>query len=427
MMLSGLSPRMRGNRRWRARPLSGRRSIPAYAGKPASRAAQRASAAVYPRVCGETDVRIDGEIVGAGLSPRMRGNPDGRRPDVLIERSIPAYAGKPEPWPPTCCRPAVYPRVCGETLHAAAQAEMQCGLSPRMRGNPLPLRRPAFRYRSIPAYAGKPTPDLGRLEEARVYPRVCGETRAEISACTTQQGLSPRMRGNLGDHAGGTFAGGSIPAYAGKPPRTGRLTGLRTVYPRVCGETVLDLQDMRRFAGLSPRMRGNPSRAGCGGCRVGSIPAYAGKPSCRRRNSTIPRVYPRVCGETIRLRLRQDGVEGLSPRMRGNREDRHHRLPRQRSIPAYAGKPTDRPEPPASSAVYPRVCGETSCRTARRRYRAGLSPRMRGNLERFRYALAGDGSIPAYAGKPPRSYRWHAGRRVYPRVCGETLSLVGPA
>ena len=50
--------------------------------------------------------------------------------------------------------------------------------------------------------------------------------------------------------------------------------------------------------GLSPRVRGNPIMGGGGGNGSGSIPACAGEPSWRETRLTATRVYPRVCGGT---------------------------------------------------------------------------------------------------------------------------------
>ena len=72
------------------------RSIPAWAGKP--RAAVRADhhREVYPRVGGETWGILYRLADNAGLSPRGRGNQPHPRPRHQAERSIPAWAGKPD-------------------------------------------------------------------------------------------------------------------------------------------------------------------------------------------------------------------------------------------------------------------------------------------------------------------------------------------
>ena len=71
--------------------------------------------------------------------------------------------------------------------------------------------------------------------------------------------------------------------------------------------------------------------------------------------------------------------------------------------------------------VYPRVCGGTLSGVGLGIALLGLSPRVRGNLLRpwFRKVFAG--SIPACAGEPARNPPAPVRLRVYPRVCGGTL------
>ena len=54
----------------------------------------------------------------------------------------------------------------------------------------------------------------------------------------------------------------------------------------------------------------------------------------------------------------------------------------------------------------------------------GLSPRVRGNLSDAEVPAVRVGSIPACAGEPCRLSRSFCRKRVYPRVCGGTLSSV---
>ena len=70
--------------------------------------------------------------------------------------------------------------------------------------------------------------------------------------------------------------------------------------------------------GLSPRVRGNPSSSGVAGTMMGSIPACAGKPTSIGCTRPFGRVYPRVCGETMLEAMRKQYADGLSPRVRGN-------------------------------------------------------------------------------------------------------------
>ena len=152
---------------------------------------------------------------------------------------------------------------------------------------------------------------------------------------------------------------GSIPAYAGEPDSGPYPHSRRKVYPRVCGGTPAWALGTQILGGLSPRMRGNPSRGRRARGLDGSIPAYAGEPGGSSAGGGGAAVYPRVCGGTRRQFRRRWRGSGLSPRMRGNPHT-----------------------PPVFEGVY------------------GLSPRMRGNPPGDAGWRARRGSIPAYAGEP---------------------------
>ena len=134
--IPGLSPRVRGNH---AAPVAGQRcprSIPARAGEPVSKRTRSISARVYPRACGGTDDVSNPAVVVAGLSPRVRGNPpvaDGCLDNI---GSIPARAGEPRTGARPHDRTEVYPRACGGTPCARCACADTTGLSPRVRGNP---------------------------------------------------------------------------------------------------------------------------------------------------------------------------------------------------------------------------------------------------------------------------------------------------
>ena len=208
------------------------------------------------------------------------------------------------------------------------------------------------------------------------------------------------MRGNRARTGTGYNRRGSIPACAGEPARSVRLAAVFGVYPRVCGGTYSQRGTSPSGTGLSPRVRGNRAAAETLFHRAGSIPACAGEPVPSSAAPSRIGVYPRVCGGTrivVRVPL---FPPGLSPRVRGNRRFRHGIGRTRRSIPACAGEPDPGHPIRPSSQVYPRVCGGT--RPAYRLWRSkdGLSPRVRGNRDRTRRDAASRGSIPACAGEP---------------------------
>ena len=188
--------------------------------------------------------------------------------------------------------------MCGGTLRPAGCKTAYGGLSPRVRGNLSMCLCVRARLRSIPACAGEPR--LGfRLHPAlRVYPRVCGGTGCGLRVMMALSGLSPRVRGNPQMEADALAARRSIPACAGEPgsPRYGYR--IAEVYPRVCGGTVGGWNIRSFYAGLSPRVRGNPGYEPLDTGTLGSIPACAGEPPAEPGAAQSARVYPRVCGGT---------------------------------------------------------------------------------------------------------------------------------
>ena len=277
----GLSPRVRGSRRQTFRPLPQMGSIPACAGKPSPLEGAEAELRVYPRVCGEAACRIRPLRCSAGLSPRVRGSRRRGPASDPAAGSIPACAGKPASSIRTSCPPRVYPRVCGEAVSFFGSQAPYMGLSPRVRGSLAVRARSALGQGSIPACAGKPDQPSGDRSSGRVYPRVCGEARRDVREVDAVKGLSPRVRGSRPGGWRDQSAAGSIPACAGKPDVVKDQQAAVTVYPRVCGEALVERLGDRLPVGLSPRVRGSRCAAAYALFLAGSIPACAGKPEER--------------------------------------------------------------------------------------------------------------------------------------------------
>ena len=150
-----------------------------------------------------------------------------------------------------------------------------------------------------------------------------------------------------------------------------------------------------------------------------SIPAQAGEPDRGSPRPRMSRVYPRAGGGTVAVPETPIPSKGLSPRRRGNRSRAVRAAARARSIPAQAGEPTKGLPFPFNPRVYPRAGGGTAFLFHASGLRQGLSPRRRGNRDAARRLQVGLGSIPAQAGEP-RAWRMRAGAsRVYPRAGGE--------
>ena len=339
----------------------------------------RFSTRVYPRVCGGTRQRQRLVWRAEGLSPRVRGNHLGNAGRCDVPGSIPACAGEPTSSTLPSSGWRVYPRVCGGTIVYICAGGIVSGLSPRVRGNHVGRTGVVNHYRSIPACAGEPVLVGDVLYQHRVYPRVCGGTYQCAGPGPGREGLSPRVRGNQRNIERGELYEGSIPACAGEPNGVVGVNVVNAVYPRVCGGTAVGRRARQRAGGLSPRVRGNPLLVNVDPARQGSIPACAGEPSLPARRRKSWTVYPRVCGGTLDRHRRNDGDDGLSPRVRGNRFQRRRSWRRRRSIPACAGEPPRAWKGSRTPGVYPRVCGGTLAVATGGFRLMGLSPRVRGN------------------------------------------------
>ena len=229
--------------------------------------------------------------------------------------------------------------MCGGTARWGFGDPAYQGLSPRVRGNHEAARDEIMDTGSIPACAGEPMCLARTVLPEPVYPRVCGGTSSSIGRSISLNGLSPRVRGNLRVRIIRNKQSGSIPACAGEPPQPTRMRRMGGVYPRVCGGTISTCACWIPSTGLSPRVRGNHCAEHVGIGRERSIPACAGEPTSTTRSRTSKQVYPRVCGGTQYVRRQCWRAKGLSPRVRGNPGPHVQAGPRSRSIPACAGEP----------------------------------------------------------------------------------------
>ena len=114
-------------------------------------------------------------------------------------------------------------------------------------------------------------------------------------------------------------------------------------------------------------------------------------------------VYPRVCGGTIEASTGHIVNIGLSPRVRGNLERKRASVYTTGSIPACAGEPRPDLQRQLIWMVYPCVCGGTLNTRLGLTGEAGLSPRVRGNQAAPLLQGSLLGSIPACAGEPAGS------------------------
>ena len=207
---------------------------------------------------------------------------------------------------------------------------------------------------------------------------MCGGSWGKDGRRMGGEGLSPRVRGKPAWSPSFPTPTRSIPACAGEAHCAGIADGPAVVYPRVCGGSLAVCAHSRNATGLSPRVRGKRGEFAEYDRSEGSIPACAGEAAWDISKLLEARVYPRVCGGSYGKPTAGRNTSGLSPRVRGKPGGRLMTIPMARSIPACAGEAASPASSSPAATVYPRVCGGSRHRLARRRIGGGLSPRVRG-------------------------------------------------
>ena len=191
----GSSPRVRGTPRPPDRDLPGFRFIPACAGNTGTEHQGPKKETVHPRVCGEHGIRAGSTARALGSSPRVRGTRAGRVVAGAGDRFIPACAGNTSALPARSSPASVHPRVCGEHAQDAGSIIPESGSSPRVRGTHHPQSVIPVHERFIPACAGNTSPAETSQEYTPVHPRVCGEHISDSRETVGRTGSSPRVRG----------------------------------------------------------------------------------------------------------------------------------------------------------------------------------------------------------------------------------------
>ena len=130
----GLSPLARGTLLCRFHITGLPRFIPAGAGNTTVQTAGYYFFAVYPRWCGEHNVRLSPLCVVAGLSPLARGTHISEQKTKPQPRFIPAGAGNTLVLNRPALETPVYPRWRGEHIYQNISFYSHGGLSPLARG-----------------------------------------------------------------------------------------------------------------------------------------------------------------------------------------------------------------------------------------------------------------------------------------------------
>ena len=236
------------------------RLIPAHAGKTNHNKPTRTSIKAHPRSRGENAGTSLSSMMLHGSSPLTRGKPRLRSRSRQLQRLIPAHAGKTPFSPLTCITPPAHPRSRGENACAPASPTSWRGSSPLTRGklHILPQRRNARRL--IPAHAGKTSTAIARPPRSGAHPRSRGENVPPGPRRVWIEGSSPLTRGKHPHGIHRVPVWRLIPAHAGKtPPASARQRG-PSAHPRSRGENLTRRGGGWDGPGSSPLTRGKRLR-----------------------------------------------------------------------------------------------------------------------------------------------------------------------
>ena len=136
----------------------------------------------------------------------------------------------------------------------------------------------------------------------------------------------------------------------------------------------------------------------------------------------LPSDHPRVGGGTGGDDPAYVTLRGPSPRGRGNRSETGIYEIVARTIPAWAGEPSDQTLRCSAQGDHPRVGGGTRLGGETETCQAGPSPRGRGNPARLAALDMVAGTIPAWAGEPAPEAKGVCPAKDHPRVGGGTTS-----
>ena len=231
----GSSPLVRGGPAPRRPRRLRRRLIPARAGRTPVRRPASAPRSAHPRSCGADEAGSTGSRRRSGSSPLVRGGLDRLPEEGANRRLIPARAGRTRRLPPRLPGRPAHPRSCGADSSPVSPWLTGGGSSPLVRGGLASALLPVLMQRLIPARAGRTsTPEEGaRVEPA--HPRSCGADAVKFGMDSIEAGSSPLVRGG---HCSPRMRSDSprlIPARAGRTPPGNPPPSAPTAHPRSCG------------------------------------------------------------------------------------------------------------------------------------------------------------------------------------------------
>ena len=421
----GSSPLTRG----KPRPPPGGRSapwlIPAHAGKTDSGNRSWIISRAHPRSRGENGKIGGGLGAHQGSSPLTRGKHRHLHGDFLLQRLIPAHAGK------TPCYTLVtgvfraHPRSRGENNLVARCPGCAAGSSPLTRGKLGADVGDAGQVGLIPAHAGKTFRWYFGLFYTGAHPRSRGENLVSGQGHALAQGSSPLTRGKLACGLAGRASGRLIPAHAGKTgrPRNGGCPP--RAHPRSRGENSSSPSWSVDFRGSSPLTRGKRGLVASWSEREGLIPAHAGKTITTVSRHSVSSAHPRSRGENSGCECGSPGEGGSSPLTRGKRGPAGWWGLPGWLIPAHAGKTAWVVAVPGRWWAHPRSRGENQQAAIEEQKAKGSSPLTRGKRRPEGRGRGGRRLIPAHAGKTSVPCRSRPGSRAHPRSRGENDGASG--
>ena len=130
--------------------------------------------------------------------------------------------------------------------------------------------------------------------------------------------------------------------------------------------------------GSSPRIRGEWHVPGADFEGVGIIPANTGRIGHRIADDNERQDHPREYGENSLRQAANEGIQGSSPRIRGECTVKIEVKDHVGIIPANTGRIAPTYSPMVSTRDHPREYGENSPPTLQARRTQGSSPRIRG-------------------------------------------------
>ena len=194
-MSVGSSPLTRGKLPHRGGGRKAGRLIPAHAGKTACTTWQGPSRPAHPRSRGENGLLLRGVDRATGSSPLTRGKPRAKLGRPVLDRLIPAHAGKTVAASRTTTSLRAHPRSRGENVTNCFRASASAGSSPLTRGKQAEAGERVLGGGLIPAHAGKTVRSSSSMRISTAHPRSRGENVKRALLILGDEGSSPLTRG----------------------------------------------------------------------------------------------------------------------------------------------------------------------------------------------------------------------------------------